>query len=48
MKGMDISCVTDKRIASIQTKINRIPREKIFLHQKKSSSEFILNFAHAG
>ena len=28
-KGTDISTVTDKRIASIQAKINRIPREKL-------------------
>ena len=28
-KGMDISRVTDKRIASIQAKINRRPREKL-------------------
>ena len=28
-KGMDISSVTDKRIASIQAKINRRPREKL-------------------
>lgn len=28
-KGMDISSVTDKRISSIQAKINRRPREKL-------------------
>ena len=28
-KGMDISEVTDRRIASIQAKINRRPREKL-------------------
>ena len=28
-KGTDISTVTDKRIASIQAKINRRPREKL-------------------
>ncbi len=34
-KGMDISKVTDKRIASIQAKINRRPREKLHFYTPK-------------
>lgn len=37
-KGMDISSVTDKRISSIQAKINRRPREK--LNFSTSKEEF--------
>lgn len=42
-KGTDISTVTDKKIASIQAKINRRPREK--LNFKTPSNEFYKHYA---
>jgi len=42
-KGMDISTVSDKRIASIQAKINRRPREKLNFNSPKE--EFFKHYS---